>query len=552
LTNTDKPFTIFYMSKNKRWSFIYKLILFIFIISQFQFLPFIKKPFYLPGTNLKVNTGAFSFINPDPIDAVSRLASASATLGNSRMSFRAGVTATPETAGSTLITINTTGSNADENTNNLFPNDSVCFASSTFSGCKGNRSYTVNTVPSSSTFTINPALTADLASSDYIIATQSGSLTFTFTTGVDIPVNGTIKITIPTVNTNSITNDGFPDTASSIASNGFDFNKITAADITTAVPTQGSGGCVATDWNATETINVGGASSDGYIEITRNNSICKAGSTIVVTIDSSPGIVNPAPLLDSTTQGAADIYSMHIETYTSSGGSTLEEAYVKVAPVEGVLVSTTIEETLSFQICGVNTDRSTVDAGCFTTPANICGQTTLDAQSTAQSVPFGSVTSYTTFKNLAQYLKVSTNAPAGYAVTIEEDDQLNRDGTSNCTGATPSEANGCIIDTTCNSSPCSQTTSADWTSATNYKGFGYSLANETGTDAVFTYNESSRTFSAKQLPDREAGEVPVQIMSKNNPTSTSGVFVCFRLAVSATQPAGYYFNKVKYTATASF
>ena len=127
---------------------------------------------------------------------------------------------------------------------------------------------------------------------------------------------------------------------------------------------------------------------------------------------------------------------------------------------------------------------------------------------------------------------------------------MGKDGVT-CTGATAGEANNCIPDTTCDNGSCSESTSGDWATATN-NGFGYSLENVSGTDAAFTYNESSRTFSARQIADQEAGETKQTIMSKSSPTSSSKVNFCYRLSVSSTQPAGYYYNKVKFTATAKF
>ena len=120
-----------------------------------------------------------------------------------------------------------------------------------------------------------------------------------------------------------------------------------------------------------------------------------------------------------------------------------------------------------------------------------------------------------------------------------------------CTGATAGEANDCIKDTTCDSGTCSETTSGEWVTATN-NGFGYSLANVSGTDAGFLYNETSRTFSSKQIPDQEASEAKQTVMSNAAPVSANQVYACYRISVSGTQPAGYYYNKVKYTATATF
>ncbi len=218
--------------------------------------------------------------------------------------------------------------------------------------------------------------------------------------------------------------------------------------------------------------------------------------------------------------------------------NTLDEADIKVAPVEAVLVSATVDESLSFQVQGVSASSS------------VCGQTA-DVTSYPYSIPWGTISTPDSFLEAAQQLTVSTNADGGYTVKIEENDQMGKDGAA-CTGATAGEADNCIQDTTCNSSPCNESTSQDWTSATTYHGLGYSLANVDGTDAAFTYNESGRTFSAKQIADMEASETKQTIMSNTGPVSSKDIYVCYRISISGTQPAGYYFNKVKYTATATF
>jgi hypothetical protein len=183
-------------------------------------------------------------------------------------------------------------------------------------------------------------------------------------------------------------------------------------------------------------------------------------------------------------------------------------------------------------------------------PGTYCGQTT-DVTTTAYSVPWGTIVTPDSFLEAAQQLTVSTNADGGYTVKIEENDQMGLNGIT-CTGAGAGESVNCIQDTTCNVTGCTESTSQDWTVAGSYRGLGYTLANLSGTDAAFVYNESSRTFSAKQVADQEATETKQTIMSNNGPVSSKQAYVCYRIAISGTQAAGYYYNKVKYTATATF
>jgi len=139
---------------------------------------------------------------------------------------------------------------------------------------------------------------------------------------------------------------------------------------------------------------------------------------------------------------------------------------------------------------------------------------------------------------------------------------MGKDGNA-CTGASPltepytySGGGICIRDY--DKSGASSTTAVDWTATpgTDY-GFGYSLEDAAGggTDAYFEFDDSG-TFYAKHFADQEASQNKyasgAQIMSNVGPVSGSAVYVCYRIHIPAAQPAGYYFNKLKYTAVAKF
>ena len=63
-------------------------------------------------------------------------------------------------------------------------------------------------------------------------------------------------------------------------------------------------------------------------------------------------------------------------------------------------------------------------------------------------------------------------------------------------------------------------------------------------------------FNAKQFADIEATESrsasTAHLMTSSAPVDSSSAYVCYRLDITATQPAGYYYNKVKYTAVPTF
>src|SRR3990172_5662137 len=112
------------------------------------------------------------------------LTSAKATLSNSRLSYVAG--AASGTSGQTLVTIDGSG-NPDNNTNHLFPKDSVCFVPTSLSGCRDNTAYSVATIPSTTSFNTSTALGTTLNAADLVVATQSGTLAVQFTLVTDLP-----------------------------------------------------------------------------------------------------------------------------------------------------------------------------------------------------------------------------------------------------------------------------------------------------------------------------------------------------------------------------
>lgn len=496
-----------------------------------------KKKIVFLALILVISGLLYRFYKPTQKTYSANFTSASATLSNSRFSYKAGV-ASGTTATST-VTIDASG-NADNDTNHLFPKDNVCFAGSAETGCLGDINYDVANIVSGTVFNTATALTTTLEATAFAVATQSGSLTLAFTTVNVVPISGDILITIPAVNTTGRTNDGIPDTAATTAANGFDIGTITTGDITVT-------GCTDANWTVAS-VTAGDATTDHTILITRATTSCAASTAITVTIDSSPGLINPAPITTHT-QGQADSYQINIKSRDTTD-ATLDNSDVTVTPVEGVLISATVDEILALTIAGV-----TADSGSY------CG-ITRDATSpdtTATSVPWGTLApAYNDKKNNTNHLlTVSTNATAGYFLYAEENDQMGKDGVA-CSGATAGEADDCIQDTTCGAVACTHQLYKDWgADPSSYPGLGYSLQNVTGTDGIFDWDGAGAdTFNAKQFADIEAPEArnaaTAHLMTNAGPVDSSSAYVCYRIDITATQPAGYYFNKVKYTAVATF
>lgn len=469
----------------------------------------------------------FVLLSPSEVEAAT-LQNASATLANPRLSYRAN--SATGTTGTSGVTITNSTSYPDPNTNHLFPSDGVCFTNSGTSGCIGNVSYTVATVSGAQSFSLSTPLSANVDASGYVISTQSGNITLTFALVSAIPAGGDIYIKIPvsTEGTPNV-NDGIPDMGknnSGSITGGFDFNKLEP----TSVNVSATGGTCTGAWTTAVV-----ASASGTIRIVRPTNPC-TGATITVVV---PNMVNPTPWLGTGTtphvQGTADAYKIYIATRDGSQ-NVLDSTNVVVAPIEGVLISATVDQTLSFTVAGIASGQTACNA-------------TTTVGTTSYSVPWGTLAIANQFSNAAQLLSVSTNASNGYLVTIEQNDQMGMNGGS-CPTVSAGEAQDCIKDTACDAGTCNYANYGNWATATN-NGLGYSLASVSGTPASFYWGGASNWY-AKALPDQEASLAKQTIMSATGPVSNNQADVCYRISISGTQPAGYYYNKVKYTATARF
>jgi len=422
------------------------------------------------------------------------------TMSNSRFSYYAKV-GTTTSANATNVVIASSG-NPDNNTANIFPNDILCFNNPASNGCSSQTTYTVASTPTSTQIGVTSAIADALTAGTAVVSTQSARLTVTFTPRTSVPSGGYIRLSIASATSNY--SDGIPDNT------GFDVNKLTTGNINTYVTPTGF-------TKSASTLTYG----SGYNVILMTlSSALTAGSSYSFVVgdasDTTSRFINPAPAGSTHTRGIADSYSIILQTEDSSNNPQ-DKTITKVAPVDGVFVSATVEETISYTIAGVSTSTSA------------CGATT-SVTTTATTVPFGSIVNTDTFYNAAQTHAITTNSSNGYTLTTQYDQALSLDGAGVTT----------IPDTSCDSS-CSTGTPGTWSTATN-NGFGYTLANISGTDAAFTNASGYKPFSASA----------VTIMSKASSTSGSQIYSCPRLSVDTAQQTGTYFNKLTYIATPKF
>lgn len=504
----------------------------------------------------------FFFANPPLLDTAN-FTTASVTLSNSRFSYRAGVgpTVAANVSAITILGIGATSSSlGDYDTNHLFPGDSICLMPSTGTPvvCR-TTSTVISTLGVGGTyFNMAPPLGVgssggtNAGTTDYVLVNQATAMRISLVVGTSIPSNGDLRITIPgnSSNTAQQNMDGFANTNltvgnTSTGSNGWDLAflnssgssvPITTSDISISSPQSGCNG----NWTVAA---VTPGTANHTIRIDRDTNACPSSSTINIQIGSTASnavkLTNPAPVYNATTsrtQGVSQIYTINVISRDGSD-NTIDTVDMKVAPVEGVLVSATVDTTLAFTV----TSRAN--------PSTSCGQSS-DVASNAFSVPWGLINASNSFYDVGQGVTISTNAASGYNLTVEENDQMGKDGVA-CSGATAGESVNCIQDTTCDSAGCTASAGVSWTGST-INGFGFSLEGLVNVgQTAFSYGGGSN-FIARQFPDQEVPEAKQNILSSSTPVSGTAAFVCFRINVSATQPAGYYYNRVKYTATPNF
>lgn len=275
----------------------------------------------------------------------------------------------------------------------------------------------------------------------------------------------------------------------------------------------------------------GAAVSGQVLTITSDSGTVTAGRCVTVEIGTNATagtagtnrITNPAK---SAGAGTADPYDITI------AGSFGDTGTAMVAIVEGVTISATIDESLSFSIAAVtnnNCDSS------FTTLAG--------PDSTVSAVSFGTLTSANTFVHGCHDLSVTTNATNGYAVTAEENTNLIK------------ADNTVLADTIGDNGTMTESTQTAWGTATN-NGFGYSCANNSGTGCSVSATTNYRQFACKgtdgQCDPGTGAETQQAVMASASPANANSSRIEYKLSYGATQASGVYSNTITYIATPTF
>lgn len=449
----------------------------------------------------------------------------SATLNNARLSFLSALEGA-QTTGSSLVTIDTTN----------YPSESVLQLQNRDDVLINDTVYTVATTvddASDNTFNLTAGLdVSDITDDATVSASQSASLTVRLTT-ISALSAGSFRILVPAVADDGTDHNNIPDAG------GFDFGVYPTAAIACPV-TASYGTFTATSTPAdTSTVVIDGVYYHSFV--CSYSGLGAVGTDFDGTTEEAfiiSNLINPAPKTGTNNHvlGQADTYSVIIQ-HRDSADTVVDQTTTKIGVIDAVKVSAYIAPQITFTIAGISAATSA------------CGVST-DVTTTALTVPFSDLT-IGSFVDAAQKLTVTTNAIGGYAVTTAENDQVGREANACATDGSSSIT--CIVDASVTGA--SHTVAADWTDASTYPGFGYSL-DPTPSGGTFTpafyYNESSRTFSAKQFADLAAGESVQTIFERSTVTASDVVDVCYRIAPAATNAAGNYENYLVYTASATF
>jgi hypothetical protein len=346
-------------------------------------------------------------------------------------------------------------------------------------------------------------------------ATSTHTITFVSPSGVSSTQDATITVEFDTSGTSFSLPDGIShadvdlsvgDSSNCDTASYTDYNLAAA----TSTGTWGASFSTSTDIltltypaNATTTV-----ASSTCVKIEVGGNVAHQGTSTV-------NITNPSK---SASVGTADVYTIRI------GGTFADSGNALVAVIEGVTVSATVAETLTFTISSVTSGNCVEGSG---------GDGFTATSTTSSSVPFGQLSAGAFVQGCHDAL-VTTNAANGFNLTTRSNNSLNNG------------SGGVIPDTPCDSS-CTTTVAGTWVTASN-PGFGYSCDPGGSSDAC------NSTFSTSTVFRPFSSSTAISVASSSEASSAGGNTqrILYRMAIDATQAAGSYSNTITWVATPSF
>jgi hypothetical protein len=173
----------------------------------------------------------------------------------------------------------------------------------------------------------------------------------------------------------------------------------------------------------------GSSSSTALVAGADTWGVSTTSSSITFTTPTNSGVASATPIIvrignHAVTSGTGDTKIANPSATGSYGidiGGTMQDSgQVRVAIVSEVVVSASVDATLTFAVSGVASGQAVNGS-----------PTTTATTTTATTLPFGTLVATGTSKVLAHDLAVTTNARNGYTVTVEQTGDL-----QSTTGAT--------------------------------------------------------------------------------------------------------------------
>jgi len=454
-------------------------------------------------------------ILPKGLDSAN-LTSAKDTLQTSRFSW-SGALEGAHSIGDTLLAIKT-ASQVNNSTVGLLGGDTVTIGSNT---------YTIRDIIDTDEFTITSGLeSGDTADSTavYYKGYSRHSIDVTNPTAVS---DGAIRYYIYSELNTAASTDGAPDGG---ASAGFDMNSITGSNVTCPVVS----GLAFTTPVATRSGDTGNGGVDNY-----HTFLCSFSGDLAsdglnghaAEIGDSSGttrMINPA-VGTLHTAGVADTFVVKVELLDSMANDrrVLDPVKMKVATVESVEVTASVEPYIALTICGADTcdDVEPADTVDGETLSN-----NTDATSTATSVALATIID-SNYRLQAQKISISTNGASGYALTAFDDGNLRKGSDDVDDNVTPPTAPQIMNDATVNGEEYGIHPSGTHVATGTWGSGGTGTNKYSGTDATNI----------------------LSLATNNAPCNSTATYVTYKATIDAALTAqGDYAHVITYIATAIF
>ena len=461
------------------------------------------KSFFAYG--LVVLCFTISLLHPAVLESAN-LTSTKDVLSTSRLSVFGTVDPSGTTVGSSNVKLITPayGSGNTITTSNIMVGDVLSIGSHA-------DYYTVVTIVDSLNFTVSPVIAAgDADANDPIYLRVRPTHTITFSTTSAI-ADGYFRVMLPADSTTP--SDGIPDP------NGFDF---TASPSVAGTLVSGSGYSFS---SGTGTVAGGsGCATPAHfhcydVPYTGTGSI---GASIKIVISGANAPIAPSP--GNTTEATAETYQYLVQNL-NSGSVVVDASKGRIALIEPVRVTATVDPTISMTICGADTcsDVEPTDTVDGETLSNNTGAT---STGTAVSLAILDLLSP---RLQAQKITIATNGVSGYTLTAVDDGDLRKGSDTIDDVVTPPTAPAVL------NSPGTE---------------AYGI-HPSGTH-VDTGTWGSGSASANKYSGTDLSNILTLVSYPTGPTAGTTTYITYKANISPVTPQGDYAHTITYTATATF